>query len=521
MNENYHFLFEYLKKEQITIDRNEFLFQIQSHPESPSLLAISETFDYFGIQNLATRIEKEDITGLPDHFIALLKEESAPFLAFIERLENGFRYTHKDKPVIVDPEEFDTIFQNIVLLAEQEEGESTTTKNNIFSWALIPLGTIYLASVFINGFSLLHFILVLLLVIGVYLSVEALSHELGIKSKLSETVCNLTTNTDCDAVINGKKSKIMELINFSDSSFVFFSGQLLALLFLTISNQTTAFYTITTTLLLLSLPITIASIYQQWFVVKKWCPICLAIIVVIYLELFSFLYFKGFNLAINTKSIVYYLFALTVCFLMTYFSKKTFKTNFEFQSKIFEGNRFKRNYSLFKLALLASERVNNRDVDSGNIILGNPEAKLKMMVISSPFCSHCVEVHKNIEAILKQHKETISIAIRFNFNATLADEKSRMVHHNLVNQYLANGQDAFRKSFHDWFENKDIEKIKIDVNCQATEFLHAQFLWNQENSITFTPAIIINGYQFPKEYNRNDFIYFINDLVEDKDFLAL
>lgn len=47
MNENYHFLFEYLKKEQITIDRNEFLFQIQSHPESPSLLAISETFDYF------------------------------------------------------------------------------------------------------------------------------------------------------------------------------------------------------------------------------------------------------------------------------------------------------------------------------------------------------------------------------------------------------------------------------------------------------------------------------------------
>lgn len=521
MNENYHFLFEYLKKEQIAIDRNEFLFQIQSHPESPSLLAISETFDYFGILNLATRVEKEEITGLPNHFIALLKEESAPFLAFIERLENGFRYTHKDKSVIVDPEEFDAVFQNIVLLAEQEEGEPTTAKSNRFSLALMPLVTIYLASIFINGFSLLHCMLVFLLAIGVYLSVEALSHEFGIKTKFSETVCALTINTDCDAVINGKKSKILELINFSDSSFVFFSGQLLALFFLTISNQTTSFYTVTTMLLLLSLPITIASIYQQWFVVKKWCPICLAIIVVIYLEFFSFLYFKGFNLAINTKSIIYYSFALTVCFLTTYFFKKIFKTNFEFQSKIFESNRFRRNYSLFKLALVASERVSNRNIDSRNIILGNPEAKLKIMVVSSPFCSHCVEVHKNIEEILKQHMETISITIRFNFNATLADEKSKMVHHNLVNQYLKNGQDAFRKSLHDWFENKDIKNNNIDNDYQVTELLHAQFLWNQENSITFTPAIIINGYQFPKEYDRNDLIHFINDLEEDKDFLTL
>jgi protein-disulfide isomerase/uncharacterized membrane protein len=368
--------------------------------------------------------------------------------------------------------------------------------------------------------------LVLLLTIGVYLAVEALLHELGIKSKFSETVCALNVNTDCGAVINGKKSKIMKLINFSDSSFVFFSGQLLALLFLTISNQTTFFCTITTMLLLFSLPITVTSIYQQWFVIKKWCPICLAIIVVIYLEFFSFLYFKGFNLAINTKSIIYYLFALTVCLIMTYFSKKIIKTNVEQKSKIAESNRFKRNYSLFKIALLASDKVSKRTTVSKNIILGNPDAQLKIIMISSPFCGHCKDAHQTMDLILKHYKEKVSIEIRFNFDVTLGDKKSEIAHQKLINIYLDKGQEAFNEALHDWFENKEIDKINSNKHYHLTEatankILQAQLLWNQENAITFTPTLIINGHHFPKEYEREDLIYFMNDLAEDKDFLTL
>ena len=38
MNEKFFFLFQYLEKENINIDKNEFLFQIQSYPDYPSLL---------------------------------------------------------------------------------------------------------------------------------------------------------------------------------------------------------------------------------------------------------------------------------------------------------------------------------------------------------------------------------------------------------------------------------------------------------------------------------------------------
>ena len=186
MTKNYQFLFDYLKKEQITIDQNEFVFQLKSHPETDSLLAISDTFSFFGIKNIATQISNEDLVHLPDRFIALIKEESTPFLAFIERVEIGFRYTHKVKPITIAHEKFETMFQNIVLIAEQEETESKVIKNNKRDLILtIVLVLVYLVTVFINGFSWLLFVLISLLAFGVYLSVESLSHEFGIKTTRS------------------------------------------------------------------------------------------------------------------------------------------------------------------------------------------------------------------------------------------------------------------------------------------------------------------------------------------------
>ena len=51
---------------------------------------------------------------------------------------------------------------------------------------------------------------------------------------------------------------------------------------------------------------------------------------------------------------------------------------------------------------------------------------------------------------------------------------------------------------------------------RINEILESQFIWNKKNELTFTPAIIINGYHFPDEYERNDLLYFINELVEDE-----
>ena len=70
MTEKFPFLFQYLKKENIAIDSNEFLLQVESHADYPSLLAISDTLHFLNIENLATQLDFEHINHLPQNFIA-------------------------------------------------------------------------------------------------------------------------------------------------------------------------------------------------------------------------------------------------------------------------------------------------------------------------------------------------------------------------------------------------------------------------------------------------------------------
>jgi hypothetical protein len=525
MTENFSFLFHYLKKENITIDQNEFLFQVQSHASYPSLLAVSDTLSFLKINNLATRLENEDLVHLPDTFIALIEEKVAsPFLAFLERKENGFQYSKEGKSVVVSNKKFEGMFQNVVLLAEQEENELVPKiYNKLFFYSSVFLGLIYLFLVFVNGFSLLTFLFVCFAAIGVYLSLEAISHEFGIQTKFSEAVCTLTTNTDCDAVINAKKSRFLESFSFSEASVTFFSAQLLSLVLFAISNQLADFYDLTTILLLFSIPVTLFSFYQQIVVAKKWCPICLAIICIIYAEIGSLLVINNISFSISTTAIAYFLLVFIGSYIASVFVKNTIKQNLDFKSKISENNRFKRNYSLFKMALFASDTVTDKTNSSNKILLGNPEAKLKITIVSSPFCGHCKGMHKIIEEIIEVHKSKVCFDLHFNFDASKNnDEESKRVHQKLVQIYFSEGQDTFTKALHDWFENKEEDKLALKSPSKITdlkinEILNTQFSWNQENKISYTPAIIINNRLFPNEYDRNDLIYFINDLEDDSD----
>jgi hypothetical protein len=39
--------------------------------------------------------------------------------------------------------------------------------------------------------------------------------------------------------------------------------------------------------------------------------------------------------------------------------------------------------------------------------------------------------------------------------------------------------------------------------------------WCTEHKINFTPEILVNGYSFPKEYDRKDIAFFIEELNEE------
>ena len=75
--------------------KNEFKDLFLSHPNYPSLFAITDSLDLLSIENAAIRVPKEQIVDLPSNFLAYFKEE----LALVERAKNYVRITTIKKGV--------------------------------------------------------------------------------------------------------------------------------------------------------------------------------------------------------------------------------------------------------------------------------------------------------------------------------------------------------------------------------------------------------------------------------------
>lgn len=62
-------VFLYTQSQNISIDKQEFEFQIETHPDYPSLLAFSDTLNFFDIPNIAFNftflLSNQKITWIP------------------------------------------------------------------------------------------------------------------------------------------------------------------------------------------------------------------------------------------------------------------------------------------------------------------------------------------------------------------------------------------------------------------------------------------------------------------------
>lgn len=519
MNNELNYLFQYLDKENINIDKQEFLFQNQSHPDYPFLLSIADTLSFFNIDNGVIRVEVSNIKSLPKHFVAFLNEDMGrPQLYFVERKDNTFLCSKDKRPLIISESELELRWNGIVLLIEKPENEEILKPNkNSVSLVLQILALVLLMLVFCQfktDFSTKFF--VVFPIIGVFFSVAALKDLFGAKSALLNGFCNMTASNSCADVVDSTKWKIFEVVNFSDLSIVFFGSQFLGLLVFSFSGDATDYFTIQKMLLLVSIPVLFLSLYYQKFVEKKWCPICMVIISIILLELGYLAVFQNIVFAILTKSVVVFGFIFLSITLIWSALKKLLTKQKELKEYQLKAIRFERNYDIFKNSLFVKDRV---QLPESPLLLGNKESKTIITVISSPFCGHCKGAHELIEAILEKYRNDLQVQVILKTNIETGSEEDNQLFRSLIKIYQQNGEFGFIKALNNWFEN--MNKIKwfnlfpINTNTEFDGIFNAQYKWCEENNYNFTPAIFVNGYEYPKTYSRETLEFFINDLIDD------
>lgn len=525
MQENFNSLFQYLDKEGIQVDKVEFLFQIQSHPDYPSILAIADALTFFNIQNGVIRIDESEIELLPDRFVALLKEEkSQPKFYFVQKRGADYLYSNDKKNTEISKTSLKSSWNQVVLLVEKTttENDIITKKNNIV-WVLSSLCLIlFLSILFLFEEKVLTKLFFIFPIIGLLFSTAALKDLFGTKSVLLNSFCNITATTSCETVVGSSKWKIFKILNFSDLSIVFFGSQFLGLLVFLFRSDGTAYLGIQKIMLLGAVPVLFASVYYQKFVEKKWCPICLVIMSIVILELGYVLFLSQTAFVFSEQEILVFGFVFAGVSVVWFMLKKILMQQKDLKEFQLTGNRFMRNYEIFKNTLLAKNSI---DLPNSPIILGNKESGTEITIITSPFCGHCKSAHKILDKILNANPDNLKIKVLFNADFDFLNEEKKVFFRSLMSIYLKKDEAAFLEALNYWFENKDLKgwlkRYELSSDSEEVDSTYRQQKqWCNNNDFNFTPVIFVNGYQYPKIYNRENLAFFVSELVED-DFFEL
>jgi len=524
-NHLYKIVEKLLSKNKLSFDTEELKLQIQSHPSYPSLHAITGVLDHFGIENLALDVPqtKEVFDQLPQNFIAHIKTDTEEELVLVSKKNNTIQlfYTNgKRKKTAIN--DFLKLWSGIVVVTDPEHIEVSNKQNKSFFIKLflslfiaLSLYALYAFSS-LNKYNTAHFLLSLS---GVFVSFLLVKHELGLHSASVDKLCTATEKTSCDAVLNSKGAKLLGKLKLSDVSFIYFTSLSLVWVVSFLSN-----YQNNSTIKLLAIatiPVVLYSVFYQAVIVKKWCPLCLATASILTLQALVTLQFNPFDFNLESKGFLIFasvfLFAIVVYDVL----KNTIKTNINLKKEQIVAYKFKRNPSIFN-ALYQKGSVIGTSIPNlkGEIHFGNPNAKAEILLVTNPLCGFCKAKHQQLDKLLMSNSNDFNAIIRFNIST---DDKTNTVYRisNILLNIYKSDKAICREALHQIYTNGvDVTKWLKTYNKYDSidnySILKTEKEWCTNNQINFTPALYLNGKEYPKEYELTDLPLFIEELQQEK-----
>lgn len=502
MKKNISILNSYLSLIDIHIDKTEFEYQLNGHPEFPNILSFSDTLHFFNIDCSIYEIDEEDVDLLPENFLSI---DGGDF-----KLENKENYNISKS--------------NIVLVVDKSESFYQEKKDsNFFLWGIILLSFLVLSVLSIE-FSTFYIggLFLMFSFLGIFLSYEAYKKTHGKGTIIPLGVCkNKMLKTDCDHVFNYKKWKFFDI---SEISLLFFFAQITTFIVLAIYKDLHFYYFIYKYIFYLFIPISLVSMYYQIIVIKKLCPVCIGIILCVYAQLAILLFLSSTLIEINIFSIIFYiLFVLGSILFLLYLKEKTIWDN-KLKEEIVKGSRFKRNYTFFKNNLsIQRKTINDSFLNSFNF--GTDDSNLTLTLVTNPSCKYCKEFYPTFMRIIHNYSTKINIRLVLDADLDNFPEALRLTYINLACIYQ-NSEDKtiFFVALEEWY---NIRTDKNEIDKWNNKFLHLfknqddaisilnnQKKWRNINDINFTPDIFINGYQYPIEYDRADLEYFLSEMMD-------
>lgn len=492
--------------------KTEFEELYSSHPNYPSVFAITDSLNMLTIENIAIQIPKEQLIELPDVFLAFFESD----LVLVIKNENSIVIENeKGTKTTLGIDCFSKGWNGIILAVEPNQALEKEVKVDT-KWIAysIPIVILILLSIFYNNYSLSNFLFLCTSIVGLVISISIVREKFGLENEIVSKICNINPKTSCDSVIKSEKSQINKWMNFTDLSLLFFTINTLSILLNPItSSKIIGLFSI------VSCPVIIYSIWLQKFRIKKWCILCLLVSVLLILQGIVGFFEQSLmgKTIFNDFSYLFFVMIITPVWLII---KPIIENKIKTEVEVNELKKFKRSYPVFRF-LLKSIPVWKGFNKLKGLQFGNQNSNIAITIILSPSCGYCHKIFEEAIDLIHKYPEKIFLNVLFNINP----DNSENVYRDIVENLLAINNlfpEKIEEAICDWYIrkmklNKWLNKWKVDlISIEVNQQVKKQYDWCLLNELNYTPIKIVNGKLFPNEYTISELRYFLNEISEDE-----
>ncbi len=501
-------IFQYIELDIPNLQIKELLLK---HPDYPNVKALSSLFSMFKIKNKIGKLEINQLIKLQPFFLAQVFNEGFVIVKDLNSRKISY-YSNFSGNVKEDISEFNKKWNGIVILLDyssleiKKKDRVKKNKEVIFKNRLILL----FISIFL--FLLLtkptvSFFSVLLITKFSGLLISSLIAYIEINKHGGFRFCNINAKVSCEDVLNSKAARINDWLTMSDIGLVYFLMGFFSLnLTLFITDLKDIIYLINL-ISIFALPYILFSVYYQYRILKRWCSLCLSILLVIGIEgvISVFLFLKS-NYNFSLYSLLFTILTLIISTIIWSYIKDFFINYFKFKKVYYPYFRLKRNMTVFN-EIQNKETSFNFEYLETKLIIGKENKPNTITLVINPFCEFCEKEFNEVFKLYENHKKNLILSIVF--IKSLDDQISL----GLIELYYRLNNIDFLLAVKKWFEIKDKSKFmhefKINGHKESFTTLENHSSWCMINRILVTPLVIFNNNRLSNHYS----IYELDNLL--------
>ena len=492
----------------------DFEFELKSHPDFPTLKAVSDTLEKFGIENAPVRLKPYELENLDSPYLAYAVVNGHEELTYVA--------PQNDKTVAVTAEskatwetslfDFSSDFGGIAVLRDLEHAQLPKAnverrKERLLKNSVVGLSLITVFSLMAAGFwqrsaqefsSIQSLFFLITKVIGLAVACALVLKDIGVVGNLLDKVCKVSEKANCNAVLESKFATIYGWLKWSDLGLIYF---LSGLFWLAAGYQNFA-----AAMSFVAAPYILVSLYQQAFVLKKFCPLCLGVLTVLATEL-TFSITLAVNTGIGLEGLMNPLvFSLAIASAYFLFKSSTLEARTKQQTEI-KYNRLKAIPEVFTEVVSRESQLVLPKVPASYLTFGEKSSDiLSVHAFLSLHCGHCSELFRQFDQLMADgHKFNLDLSINF--------DPENQHHVALMEKVIATHEEKSPEEawsilatwFGDLKDRPYQKQTEMPSEALKKNFFRTKHLMNA-NKLSALPVVFVEGFEKSKHYKLSEYI---------------